>query len=170
MSIINLFILFKKNFYDQNHSVLDTPNITRLAWVFKSCRYRGENDFNLHVIQDSCSWSDDKTYDTQSFVRHGNMTTLGWTCHTRAAPLCDMFKLESSYFHVPLTTVRHLLNVRKRATVVLTEIAGVDFDWGWKRRILHGWRLQRWTITKDIAEVDIAGVDNDRVVDSEFKL
>ena len=26
---------------------------------------RGENDFNLHIIQDSCSWSDDKTYDTR---------------------------------------------------------------------------------------------------------
>jgi len=39
------------------------------------------------------------------------MTTLGWTCHTRAAPSCDMFNLGSSYFHVALTTVRHLLNV-----------------------------------------------------------
>ena len=28
-----------------------------------------------------------------------------------AAPSCDMFNLGSSYFHVPLTTVRHLLNV-----------------------------------------------------------
>ena len=37
------------------------------------------------------------------------MTTLGWTCHTRAAPSCDMFNLGSSYFHVALTTVRHLL-------------------------------------------------------------
>jgi len=35
-------------------------HITRLSWVFKSCRYIGENDFNLHIIQDSCSWSDDK--------------------------------------------------------------------------------------------------------------
>ena len=39
------------------------------------------------------------------------MTTLGWTCHTRAAPSSDMFNLGSSYFHVALTTVRHLLNV-----------------------------------------------------------
>jgi len=38
------------------------------------------------------------------------MTTLAWTCHTRAAPSCDMFNLGSSYFHVALTTVRHLLN------------------------------------------------------------
>jgi len=30
---------------------------------------------------------------------------------TRAAPSCDMFNLGSSYFHVALTTVRHLLNV-----------------------------------------------------------
>ena len=28
-----------------------------------------------------------------------------------AAPKCDMFNLGLSYFHVPLTTVRHLLNV-----------------------------------------------------------
>jgi len=27
-------------------------------------------------------------------------------------PSCDMFNLGSSYFHVPLTTVRHLYNVR----------------------------------------------------------
>ena len=39
------------------------------------------------------------------------MTTLGWTCHTRAAPSSDMFNLGSSYFHVALTTVRHLLTV-----------------------------------------------------------
>ena len=30
---------------------------------------------------------------------------------TRAQPECDMFNRGSSYFHVPLTTVRHLLNV-----------------------------------------------------------
>jgi len=39
------------------------------------------------------------------------MTTLGWKCHTRAAPSCDIFNLSSSYFHVPLTTMRHLLTV-----------------------------------------------------------
>ena len=39
------------------------------------------------------------------------MTSLGWRCHTRAAPSCDMFNLGSSYFRVPHTTVRHLLNV-----------------------------------------------------------
>ena len=37
----------------------------------------------------------DKSYDTQSFM----------------APSCDIFNLGSSYFHVQLTTVRHLLNV-----------------------------------------------------------
>ena len=30
---------------------------------------------------------------TQSFVGYGNRMTLGWTCHTRAAPSCDMFNL-----------------------------------------------------------------------------
>jgi len=30
--------------------------------------------------------------------------------------------------------------------------------------------MQEWTIAEDIAEVDIAGVDNDGVVDSEFGL
>ena len=58
----------------------------------------------------SCSWPYDKTYDTQSFVGHGNRVTLGWKCHTWAAPLCDIFNLWSSYFHVPLTTLHHLLN------------------------------------------------------------
>jgi len=44
------------------------------------------------------------------------MTTLGWTCPTRAAPSCDMFNLGSSYFHVALTTVRHLLNAQSHVT------------------------------------------------------
>jgi len=35
---------------------------------------------------------------------------------------------------------------------------------------LKEWTMHEWTITADIAEVDIAGVDNDRVIDSEFKL
>jgi len=30
--------------------------------------------------------------------------------------------------------------------------------------------MQEWAITEEIAEVDIAGVDNDAVIDSEFKL
>ena len=38
-------------------------------------------------------------------------------CHTEAAPSCDIFKLGSSYFHVPLTTVRHLLNITLLAWV-----------------------------------------------------
>jgi len=61
------------------------------------------------INQDSCSWPNDKTYDTQSFV--------GWKCHSRAAPSCDIFNLGSSYFHVPLTMVRRLLNVRVRRSV-----------------------------------------------------
>jgi len=50
-------------------------------------------------------------HDTQSFVGRENMTTRGWKCHTRAQPKCDIFNVWSSYIHVPLTTVRHLLNV-----------------------------------------------------------
>ena len=49
---------------------------------------------------------------TQSFVGHGNKTTLGWKCYTRAAPSCDIFNLLFVIFHVPLTTVCQLLNVR----------------------------------------------------------
>jgi len=30
--------------------------------------------------------------------------------------------------------------------------------------------MQEWTVTKEIAGMDIAGVDNDGVIDSEFKL
>ena len=39
------------------------------------------------------------------------LTTLGWKCHTLAAPSCDILNLGSSYFHVQLTTVRHPLIV-----------------------------------------------------------
>ena len=60
--------------------------------------------FNLLTIQDSCSWSYDKTYDTQ----------LSWD-----APSCDIFNLGLSYFHVPLTTVRHLLNVMSKQTTAM---------------------------------------------------
>jgi len=66
------------------------------------------------IIQDYCSWPYDKTYDTQSFVGQGNMTTLGWKCHTQAELSCDIFNLGSSNFHVPLTFVRHLLNAVKK--------------------------------------------------------
>ena len=56
---------------------------------------------------------------------HGNRTTLGSTCHTRAAPSCDMFNLGSSYFHVSLTTVRHLLNAQSHVTAFrpISEVA-----------------------------------------------
>jgi len=30
--------------------------------------------------------------------------------------------------------------------------------------------MQEWTMTEEIAGVDFAGVDNDGVIDSEFKL
>jgi len=30
--------------------------------------------------------------------------------------------------------------------------------------------MQEWTITGEVAGVDIAGMDNDGVIDSEFKL
>ena len=40
--------------------------------------------------------------------------------HSRSrAPSCDIFNLGSSYFHVPLTTVRHLLNVYTITLIVL---------------------------------------------------
>jgi len=48
-----------------------------------------------------CSWPYDKTYDTQSFVGHGNRTTLGWRCHTRAAPSCAIFNLGFVIFPCP---------------------------------------------------------------------
>jgi len=57
-------------------------------------------------MQYSCSWSDDKKYDTQSFVGHGNMTTLGWTCHTRAVPSCDMQTCQGPEMKM-CETVRH---------------------------------------------------------------
>ena len=37
-----------------------------------------------------------------------NMTTRGWTCHTRAQPECDIFNQGTSYFHVPRSTVCHM--------------------------------------------------------------
>ena len=65
------------------------------------------------IIQDYCSWTYDKTYETQSFVGHGNYDDPRIKCHTRAARSCDIFNLGSSYFHVTLTTMRHLLNVAR---------------------------------------------------------
>jgi len=40
-------------------------------------------------------------------------------CLKRYAPSCDMFNLGSSYFHVALTTVRHLLTVTFADTPVI---------------------------------------------------
>jgi len=36
-----------------------------------------------------------------------NVRSQGWKCHT---PSCDLFNLGSSYFHVPQTTVCHVLS------------------------------------------------------------
>jgi len=35
---------------------------------------------------------------------------------TTLTPLCDIFNLGSSYFHIPLTNVRQLLNVTNETT------------------------------------------------------
>jgi len=49
---------------------------------------------------------------TQLFVGHGKWRpSVENVTRDRSAPLCDIFNLGSSYFHVPLTTVRHLLIV-----------------------------------------------------------
>ena len=48
-------------------------------------------------IQDSCT----RPYDTQSFVGHGNKTTLGWKCYARAAPSCHIFNLGFVIFPCP---------------------------------------------------------------------
>jgi len=89
------------------------------TWTVRLCAFLDGRRYSFTfchckplIIQDSCSWPYDKTYDTQSFVGHGNRTTLGWKCHTRAAPSVTFSTSGSSYFHVPLTTtVCHLLNV-----------------------------------------------------------
>ena len=54
------------------------------------------------------------------------MTTGGWKCHTRAAPSCDIFNLGSSYFHVPLTTVRHVLTVISRTELAMCAMASLS--------------------------------------------
>ena len=60
-----------------------------------------------------------KQNKTKTYMTHSRswdveiMTTIGWKCHIRAAPSCDIFNLWSSYFHVPHTTVRHLLTVHR---------------------------------------------------------
>ena len=112
MRVLNLFCRKNVENFDILHAFLGL-SVTKLSSL-KTVRFFGPPC----IIQDSCSWSDDKTYDTRYFVRHGNMRTLGSTCHTRAAPSCDMFNLGSSYFHVALTTVRHLLNVNYSSPTV----------------------------------------------------
>ena len=75
-----------------------------------------------HLVGKSC-WSYDKTYDTQSFVGHGNRTALGWTCHTRAAPLCDVQPLVvifpcSTHYHPSSVNCRfwHLTGCQSNLT------------------------------------------------------
>ena len=73
----------------------------RYSFTFRHCKPL--------IIPDSCSWPYDKTYDTQSYVGHGN------------APECDTFNRESSYLHVPLTTVCHLSNVLLHSSLTIEE-------------------------------------------------
>ena len=42
-------------------------------------------------------------------------------------PSCDMFNLGSSYFHVPLTTVRHLLTVKPQLYTRIKQSAGLKY-------------------------------------------
>jgi len=42
------------------------------------------------------------------------MTNFGWKCHTRTAPLWDIFNLGSSYLNVALTAVHHLYDISNR--------------------------------------------------------
>ena len=68
------------------------------GWRLLLCCFKIILLFNLLIIQDYCSWS---------MVIRQNI----WHTVVRAAPSCDILNLGSSYFHVPLTAVRHLLNV-----------------------------------------------------------
>ena len=99
------------------------------------------------IIQDSCSWPYDKTYDTQSFME----CALGWKCNTQAAPSCD---ISSSGRHIsmshsilsshPAGEVSHkpgsrlpLLSTRPAVTPVTLKRAATNFaawteaQWVW---------------------------------------
>ena len=81
------------------------------------------------IIQDSCSWPYDKTYDTQSFVGQGNIMTLSWKCHTRAAPSYDIFKLGFVIFprptHYRVSSVNCLLFKKIKVTGMNRECTGM---------------------------------------------
>ena len=69
---------------------------------------------------------------TRSSVGHGNYDDPRLKMSHSGAPSCDIFNLGLSYFHVPLTTVCHLLTV---AAAMIgrhkQELTGVDdaVDW-----------------------------------------
>ena len=89
------------------------------------------------IIQDSCSWSYDKTYDIQSFVGHGNKMTLGWKCHTRAAPSCDIFNLGFVIF--PCPTHYRVSSVKCRTLTVrlLRTLVAAHADDVFEERVLR---------------------------------
>ena len=45
-----------------------------------------------------------------------HLTDDAWQLVGQETPECDIFNLGSSYFYVPLTTVRHLLNAQRHVT------------------------------------------------------
>ena len=80
---------------------------------------------------------------------HGNRTSLGWRCLTRAAPTCDMFNLWSSYFHILLTAVRHLLNVTLTSVHNLCTVVLVLW------LSLYCWKGQVWQVNLSVFLPDV---------------
>ena len=72
-----------------------TKCIANVRYILRCFCLRSVCFFLASPIKDSCSWPYDKTYDTRSFVGHGNRTTLG------AAPSCDIFNLGFVIFSCP---------------------------------------------------------------------
>ena len=87
------------------------------------------------IIQDSCSWPYDKTYDT---VVRGTWK-LWWPEVENVTWGRNLVNLGLSYFHVPLTTVRHVLNVHfTRDMVLITRTWALEII----NNIAHCWFTQ----------------------------
>jgi len=98
--------------------------VAAILWVKLS-----KTRHSRHLVGKS-GWSYDKTYDTQSFVARGNMTTRGWTCHTRASSVKCRAKIEifsQPYVRRSYSSVEVLIRPSPKCVVETVRITGLGY-------------------------------------------
>ena len=88
---------------------MSRAKLVTLCQLLTCCKYSTPS---WQSIMRKVTW---RRFDQSAKQLVVGQTTNSYDMWQTYAPSCDMFNLGSSYFHVALTTVRHLLNVNRHA-------------------------------------------------------